>query len=772
MTPGPRRRVGRGTPPTEDIAPGVRPRDGRRQADNTWYKTACILCENNCGLVVQLDGRHLAKIRGDKEHPGSRGYTCNKALRLDAYQNGGHRLTSPMRRNPDGTHSPVSWETAIREIAVWLRAIQREHGGEAILFYGGGGQGNHLGGAHKGALMHAVGARYSSNALGQEKTGEAWVDAHLTQGHTVGDWERAEVALFVGKNPWQSHGVPRARTMLQQIAKDRGRTMIVIDPVRTETADLADIHLQIRPGTDAWCLAAILAVIAQEHLIDHEFVAAHTCGADDVLRHLAEIDVAAYAAACGIPEDRLRTSARVIGRAGSVSSYEDLGVQHGPNSTLVSYLHKLIWLLTGNFAKPGAMQRHSWVAPLAKWTTTYRTTPVTGARMLGGIVPCNVIPDEILTGHPKRFRAMWVDSANPAHSLADTQRFVEALSALDLVVVLDVAMTETARHADYVLPCASQFEKWEATFFTTEHPHNVFQLRAPLFEPLRGTLTEGEIYSRIVRELGVVPKRAERILTYAARAGRPAYRSAFVALAAKDKRVRGLAPTLLHDTLGPTLPDGAQPAAILWGLAQRVAVKHRSGMKRAGYRSAAALFDAMLTQRSGIVFTTDKATNSWDYVTHPGKRIPLAIPELLAALDALAEQSPTRTSAEFPFVLAAGQRRSFSANTIFRADGWRRRDPEGALRINPDDAAHLGLAAGSVARVTTARGSAETIVEIDPRMQPGHAILPNGYGIDLPDGDRLSRTGVALNTLTDAEWRDEFAATPWHKHVPARIEPA
>ncbi|MEI2778357.1 MAG: molybdopterin-dependent oxidoreductase [Tetrasphaera sp.] len=744
----------------------------RRVIDNTWHKTACILCENNCGLIVQLDGRHLAKIRGDKDHPGSRGYTCNKALRLDHYQNGGQRLTTPMRRNPDGTHSPVSWETAIREIAVWLRAIQRAHGGESILFYGGGGQGNHLGGAHKGALMHAVGARYSSNALGQEKTGEAWVDAHLVQGHTVGDWERAEVALFIGKNPWQSHGVPRARTVLQRIAKDRRRTMIVIDPVRTETADLADIHLQIRPGTDAWCLAALLGVLVQEDLVDHEFIAKHTTGTDKLLPQLNSIDVGAYAAACGIDENRLRETARVIGRADSVSSYEDLGVQHGPNSTLVSYLHKLIWLLTGNFAKPGAMQRHSWVAPLAKWTTAYRTTPVTGARMLGGIVPCNVIPEEILTDHPRRFRAMWVDSANPAHSLADTQRFADALAALDLVVVLDVAMTETARHADYVLPCASQFEKWEATFFTTEHPHNVFQLRAPLFEPLPGTLTEGEIYSRIVRELGVVPKRAERALTLAARGGRAAYRSAFAALAASDKRVRGLAPTLLHDTLGPTLPEGAQPAALLWGLAQRVAVTHRSGMRRAGHRSAGALFDAMLEHRSGIVFTKDQAKHSWDYVTHPGKRIPLLIPELIAPLDSLATQSPTKTSAEFPFVLAAGQRRSFSANTIFRSDGWRRRDGAGALRLNPHDATRLGLATGATAVVTTARGHATAAVEVDPRMQPGHAILPNGYGIDLPTATGFSRSGVALNTLTDIGWRDEFAGTPWHKHVPARIEPA
>jgi anaerobic selenocysteine-containing dehydrogenase len=218
----------------------------------TWHKSACILCENNCGIQIQTDGRRFAKIRGDKDHVATAGYTCNKALRLDHYQNGGARLTTPLRREQDGTSSPTDWDTAVREIAARLKTVRDTHGGESIFFYGGGGQGNHLGGAYSGALLRALGARYRSNPLAQEKTGEGHVDAHLTGGHTTGDFTRAEVSTFLGKNPWQSHGVPRARTVLKDIAKDPARTMIVVDPVRTETADLADIHLQVRPGTDAW----------------------------------------------------------------------------------------------------------------------------------------------------------------------------------------------------------------------------------------------------------------------------------------------------------------------------------------------------------------------------------------------------------------------------------------------------------------------------------------------------------------------------------------
>ena len=197
-----------------------------------WQPTACILCECNCGIEVQLEGRTLARIRGDKAHPGSQGYTCNKAMRLDLYQNGPHRLTSPLRRRPDGTHEEIDWDTAIAEIAARFLRIRDEHGGESIFYYGGGGQGNHLGGAYSGAFLKALGAKHRSGALAQEKTGEAWVDSQLTGGHTRGEFEHAEVSVFVGKNPWMSQSFPRARVVLREIAKDPERSMIVIDPVR------------------------------------------------------------------------------------------------------------------------------------------------------------------------------------------------------------------------------------------------------------------------------------------------------------------------------------------------------------------------------------------------------------------------------------------------------------------------------------------------------------------------------------------------------------
>jgi anaerobic selenocysteine-containing dehydrogenase len=748
-----------------------------------WRKSACILCSVNCGIEVQLEGRRLAGIRGDRAHPASRGYTCEKALRLDRYQNGRDRLAAPLRRRPDGGFEEIDWDTAIREVAARLARVRDAHGGESIFYYGGGGQGNHLGGTYARALRAALGSVYTSNALAQEKTGEFWVDGQLfgrPRCHTSADFEHAEVAVFVGKNPWQSHGFPRARAILRAIANDPARAIIVIDPRRTETADLAAIHLQVRPGTDAFCLGALLGVLVQEELLDHAFIRDRTTGFETLREALAAIPVADYAERAGVPEALVREAARRIARAKSVATLEDLGIQQSRHSTLDSYLHKLLYLLTGNFARQGTVNIHTRMASLGGGREGGRQTPVGGHRIITGLVPCNAIPDEILTDHPKRFRAMIVESANPAHSLADSPRMREALAALDTVVVIDVAMTETARLAHYVLPAASQFEKWEATFFNLEFPRNVFHLRAPLLDPLPGTLPEPEIHRRLVRALGAIRDEDLGPLEEAAARipaeGRGPFAEAFFQATAARPELMALAPVILYETLGPRLPAGASGAAVLWGVAHMCAATYGDAIRRAGLEGEGPelgerLFDAILESRSGVTFTVDEYEETWRRVETADGRIRLAIPELLEELGGLAGEDPAAGDPAFPFVLAAGERRTSTANTIYRDPAWRAKDGDGALRLAPADAARLGLATGGRALVTTRRGSAVVTVEVTDTLRPGHASLPNGLGVSYPDGagGRVAR-GVPPNDLTSGEDRDWLAGTPWHKYVRARIE--
>ncbi len=770
-------------------------------ANGEWRPTACILCECNCGIEVRLggeDGRRFERIRGDKAHPASQGYTCEKALRLDHYQNGrSGRVLRPLRRRSDGTFEEIDWDTAITEVAERLAAVRDTHGGESIFYYGGGGQGNHLGGAHSPATLRALGARFRSSALAQEKTGEFWVNHRMLGTMVRADFEHCEVAVFVGKNPWQSHGIPRARTTLKEIARDPDRCLVVIDPRRTETAELADIHLQVRPGTDAWLLAALAGVLVQEGLVDRDWLTEHATDYDATLEALAAVPVADYCERSGVAEDTVRRTARRIAAAtGGVSVFEDLGVQMNRHSTLVSWLEKLIWLTTGNFGRPGTAYSPSHLVDITRGgKLDGRTSPVVGAPLISGLVPCNVIADEILTDHPARYRAMLVESANPAHSLADSPRMREALAALDLVVVIDVAMTETARLAHYVLPAPTQYEKWEATFFNFEFPRNVFHLRRPVLPAPDGPLPEPEIHARLVEALGALTDEDLAPLREAAglpatatggpAAGRAAFATTFFAAVAANPKLGALAPVVLYRTLGPTLVEAiddspnaawAAAAAVLWGAAHRCAQANPEGVRRAGFSGQGMepgerLFDAILSRPSGVVITDDPYDESWRRLKTPDGLVHLTIPELLDELAGLQGEDPSAGDDQWPFVLSAGERRSFTANTIMRDPAWRKRDPAGALRISPADATALGLAGGDRARLTTRRGSAEVVVEVDDRMQPGHLALPNGLGVDhLDDDGSAVITGVAPNELTTAADRDPWAGTPWHKHVPARLE--
>ena len=754
-----------------------------------WHQTACILCSLNCGIELQLGGadeRRIERVRGDKAHPSSLGYTCEKPQRLDSYQNAADRLTTPLRRRDDGTFEAIDWDTAITEIAQRFLEVKAQYGGETILYYGGGGQGNHLGGTYSDSTLKALGSKFRSNALAQEKTGEFWVNGRMFGSGVHGDFEHCEVAVFIGKNPWQSHGFARARATLRQIAKDPNRSIVVIDPRRSETAEMADYHLAIKPGTDAWCLAALVAILVQEDLISREWLAEHANGLDTIEPLFAAIPVDEYAQICGVPEKQLRDTARRIAGAASVSVIEDLGMQMSVHSTIGSYLNRLIWILTGNFGEKGTNYA---VAPLIGLNASSKgsvvdkgsaqkiekRSPVVGARIITGLIPCNVIPEEILTDHPKRYRAMLVESGNPVHSLADSQKMREALRSLELVVVIDIAMTETARLAHYVLPAPTQFEKYEATYFNLEFPNNYFHLRHPVLEPLGDTLPEPEIHARLVEALGALTADDLAPLRAAAEKGRSSFAKAFFTAMAGNPMIAKLAPVVLYRTLGPTLPHGAASAAILWGACHLFVQANPESAARAGFTGDAftageKLFDAILTSPSGVVFSSDGYEDSWKRVRHPGGKINLVIPELLAELPKLSIE-PLRADPNFPLVLSAGERRSETTNTIIRNPGWRKKGPDGALRISRGDAVALSLSDGDRARLHTRRGNAEVTIEVSEMMRQGHVSLPNGLGLDYDAGDGvIVRVGTSVNELTSTDDRDFLAGTPWHKHVPARLE--
>ncbi len=760
--------------------------------DAPWKPTACGLCYANCGVLVQTggeDGRRILRVKGDKNHPASRGYTCNKALKLDYHVHGRDRLTAPLRRRADGSFEEIDWDTAISEVATKMAAIRDEHGGDKIFRYGGGGQGNHLGGAYFASVISALGIRYKTNALAQEKTGFGWMMNRMFGAGVHGDLEHAQALMIVGKNPWQSNGFQRARILLREVSKDPNRTLIVIDPKRTESAELADIHLAVRPGRDAWALSAMIAHVVQNDLLPQDWLAEHSVGLEAVIARFSAVDVAAYAEFSGLKTADVIAAAEAVAKAETAALYEDIGLQMAPHSTLGSYLNLLLMVITGNYGRHGTMavttglpgpffsNSDQGVVDDEGVESGWRTSPVTGSRIVGGLVPCNDVPDAILTDHPDRYRAMFIESGNPVHSMASSESWRAALRALDLVVVMDIAMTETAREADYILPSPSQYEKWEATFFNFEHPANVHHLRAPVIAAAGNVLPEPEIHARLVDTLGVIDPAGLEPLKAAAAQGLDAFGPAFFLYMAQNPKHMRYAPYILYRSLGPSLPDGAEAAAAYWGLAQRFAASHTAAVHRAGFEGEGlalgnALFEGILNGRSGMIFAVDDFDEAFANLGHDDNKIRLNVAEMLSEVDGLAAmEDQVEKDAAFPFILAAGERRTNTANCAIRDPRWMDSNDATSLAIHPSDAKRIGVVDGGNLRIITKAGEAIIDIRYDERQQPGSVAMPNGLGMLYPDerGHQVA-LGVAPNELTSLDNKDKFVGTPFHKYVPARLE--
>ena len=744
--------------------------------------TACPLCSRNCGLEVDIQDGKFVKIKGDENHPVSKGYICQKAARLDYYQNHDDRLKYPLKRQPNGTFARISWDTALTEIAQQLNQQKAQFGGQSFAFVGGGGQGNHWGGVYNSQLLAAMGSRFIYTALAQEKTGDIWVNGRLFGSqlcHITEDIEHADYVLFIGTNPFQAHGIVNARDTLKALQKDPSRTMVVIDPKVTETAKMADVHLQLKPSTDAYLMLALLSVIVRENLYDARFIEQHCTGFDALKLVLLAIDIDDYARRCDVPLADIQNVARGFATAKHACVRVDLGTQHSKNTTLNAYLEKLLYLITGNFGKQGGNNLHTYMVPLAS-NTDERKKGIRTAKHrmfpIGGLYPPNILPDEINHAGEDRIRAVWVDSSNPVLTFADTQAYTDAFKKLDLLVVVDVAMTETARLAHYILPAASQFEKLEASGFNLEFPENFFHFRKPLFQPLEESLPEPEIYTRLFEKMGILPASFPALTAVArfepALTARSGYLLALQLLFKQKPQLKKFASSVIYRTLGKTLPQPIASASPMLGLATSYAARYHEAVKRTGLTGrkrtlGTTLFKAILASPSGRIISKHEYDEVWSLVKTPDQRIHLKIPEMIAAIGELKQAAPE--SADFPFILMAGERRSYNANQIYRNPAWRKTDTKGSLHMHPDDAQELGLTTGAAVVCESERGKINVFIEVDPSVRRNVVTLPNGYGFRYKDN---APEGPELNLLTQSNHCEPFTKTPYHKYVPVKITKA
>jgi len=710
------------------------------------------MCGNSCGIEVQVENDRIVKVRGDKNNPISKGYVCNKSLSVGTYQNHNQRLVSPLKRTGEDSFQEVDWDTATSEIAGRLNAVIEEHGSRSVAFIGGGGQANHLDVPYVIYFMQALGSRYLYNALAQEYTQKYWVNGQMFGNEGLDfhpDEHRCEVLLVIGSNPWISHGMQCARQVISDISKDKDRKLIVVDPRRHETARKADLFLQIKPGTDVYFLLALIHVIVREGLFNESYLSENTKGWEEV-RWIADL-VTPQAAArlCDLQAGLIEEVARIFAEAEGAATYLDLGIYHNLFMMENVYLERILLALTGNIGVPGGAVFAESFLPLevpateeSKWKTR-----VAGIEEIFGLFPPNALPEEILTPGDDRIRAVIVEGSNPLRSYADSRKFEEAFKQLELLVVIDPAMTEPARLAHYVLPARCGYEKYESSLFPKGFPGIYGHLRPPVVKGPELAKQECEILLAILEKMG--------------------------------KDVSGLLPfALLKQAVdqGETHPV----LSLMRGVCMMFAMKHREALIQNGLITgegddASELFQKVLDHPEGLYLcdTLDRE-NLQNLQTEDGK-IRLEVPRILELLRNL--EIPDRIdpaqNQEFPFILQTGERTNYTANTIQRDNGWRSgKLPLNYVRMNKEDAARLGISDGETVRLVTDTSTVSIPAKVTDDICPGNLSIPHGFGLlhTNKETGELEQIGVNVNELISAGHREPFTGIPLHKYIPCRVQ--
>ncbi|MFZ5562576.1 MAG: molybdopterin-containing oxidoreductase family protein, partial [Thermodesulfobacteriota bacterium] len=534
-----------------------------------WHHTGCVLCAQNCGLQVLVENNRMVKVRPDKDNPRSRGYACRKGLNVIYHQYPADRITTPLKK-VNGAFVPISWDQAVSEIADKLRAVVDAHGPRSVAYMGASAQGGHMEAAFGLSILRALGSQNFYSSAGQEFSGHWWVFGRMLgrQYNVTGpDEHTCDMLIAWGWNGMESHQAPRAPIVLKEIAEHPDKILVSVDPRRSETARIADIHLAPRPGTDALLLKAMIALILEQGWEKRDYLARHVEGWAAIRPWLDNIDIRAAIAVCELDYDRVFELCRLMAtRRWGV--HPDLGVFMGRRSTLTSYLLMVLQLVCGRLLVPGGNIIPGMVMPMGfhadeRDGKTWRTMATNMPPAAAGAFPPSVLPEEILAGHSDRVRAVYVSACNPLRAYPDTTAYETAFEKLDLLVVNEIVMSETARLAHYVLPACTFYESWDTTFFPMSYPEVYLQLRRPVVSPPGQCRELAEIFTLIADKLGLIPE-IPASLHEAASADRLTFGAKLMEWAMTEPKALAAMPFVLAKTLGRQW-ESAHKAAI-WGM--------------------------------------------------------------------------------------------------------------------------------------------------------------------------------------------------------------
>jgi anaerobic selenocysteine-containing dehydrogenase len=740
-------------------------------ADTRTALRICPFCEATCGLTLTISEGRVSGARGDRDDVFSAGFICPKGASFGELDNDPDRLTQPLVRRA-GVLTEATWDDAYAVVADRLGEVIREHGGASVGVYLGNPNAHTVAGSlYAPLIIRGLGTRhaYSASTLDQ-------MPKHVALGlmfgspvaFTVPDLDRTDYLVIIGANPLVSNGSLATAAdfpgKLRALRK-RGGRLVVIDPARTRTAELADRHLAPRPGTDAVLLFAIVHVLFEEGLVESDLggIAAHVNGVGEVRTLADEFSPEAVAAHCGVSADDIRMLAREIAAAPTAAVYGRIGTSTVEFGTVGSWLVDVINILTGNLDRPGgAMFPLGATAPAPrppKPGRGFRTgrwhSRVSGYPEALSEFPAAALAEEIDTPGEGQIKAMITIAGNPVLSAPDGDRLDRALDSVGFMLSIDPYLNETTRHADVILPPPPPAQSSHFDFALNNLAvHNNVRYSPPAL-PLDARPDEPEILSRIALILyGLGPDDDFALV---------------------DDQV--IATTLTKETADPDSPVAGRAVDELTAM-----LVHGPGYERRldMMLRLGPYGDAFGTHPDGLTLERLKAAPHGidlgplqprlpDVLRTPTGRIELA-PEPLIADVARLRDSVGRRSDRFMLI---GRRHLRSNNS------WMHNLPalsggtnRCTLQIHPDDAADLGLTDTAV--IKGPGGELLAPVEVTDVMRRGVVSLPHGWGHDRGGtGQELaaSRPGVNVNQLNDGNLLDPLSGTAVLNGIPVDIAP-
>src|SRR5215213_9855821 len=711
----------------------------KNSENSTRHFRTCNICEAMCGVEISVQPNGTLRIEGDSEDVFSHGYICPKAVALQDIYFDHDRLKQPVRRT-NGGWQQIGWDEAFDDVAQNLRRVQAKHGRHSVATYVGNPTVHNYGSMlFLPGFIRSLHTRNRFSATSVDQLAHHFA-AFFMFGHQlllpVSDLDRTDFLLIMGGNPAASNGSMMTAADIPgrlRAIRNRGGRVILIDPRRTETARLVDLHIFIRPGTDVLLLLGMLHVIYAENLVRVDRLAQFTDGVEIIGALVADYSPDKTASITGIGAEQVRELARAFASAKTAVCYGRIGVSTQEFGGACQWLINVLNIVTGNLDRPGGAMFtkpafDAVAAPEAltprgsygRWHSQVRKLPE-----FGGELPVAALAEDILTPGTDQIKVVITSAGNPVLSTPNGRQLDRAFAGLEFMASIDFYINETTRHANIILPPTSSLEhdNYDLAFHLLAI-HNTAKYSPPLFPPQENTRHDWQIFLELQTRM----------------------------------EAKGLAKSLLAKTKRPIIGRFFPPSRLV-DLALRFGP----------YGSKVNLFS------SGLTLAKLKASPHGidlgplqscfpERLCTPSKRIALA-PELLVKdIERVRTRLLDSHMNHHPYDLLLIGRRQLRSNNSWMHNSERlvKGRPRCTLLMNPGDATRRNIFNGQQVTVHSRTGAIEITVEVSEEMMPGVISIPHGWGHDRPGiqlGVAEQHAGVSINDLTDDQSIDALCGT-------------